>query len=88
MKKIPLLYTDVKGTGPTVVLLHGFLASSRYWEKVTDLVSQNYKVITCKNVLIIKCGLQYILYLSIEPTIKILNLGNPLNLFFKTDEAT
>jgi len=46
MKHIPLLYTDVKGSGPTVVLLHGFLASSRYWEKVTDLVSQNYKVVT------------------------------------------
>jgi len=45
MKSIPLLYTDVQGTGPTVVLLHGFLASSKYWHKVTELVSQNYKVV-------------------------------------------
>jgi pimeloyl-ACP methyl ester carboxylesterase len=45
MKQIPLLYTDVQGSGPTVVLLHGFLASSRYWEKVAELASKNYKVI-------------------------------------------
>lgn len=45
MKDIPLLHSDVRGNGPTVVLLHGFLSSSRYWSKVTELLEQDYKVI-------------------------------------------
>lgn len=42
---IPSLHTDVRGSGQTVVLLHGFLSSSRYWAKVTELLEQDYKVI-------------------------------------------
>jgi pimeloyl-ACP methyl ester carboxylesterase len=46
MKKRTLtLYADVYGSGPTVVLLHGFLSSSGYWYKVIQLLKQNYKVI-------------------------------------------
>ncbi len=45
MKTIPTLHTDVRGSGKTVVLLHGFLSSSRYWSKVTELLEQDYKVI-------------------------------------------
>lgn len=44
-RSIPILHTDVRGSGQTVVLLHGFLSSSRYWAKVTDLLEQDYKVI-------------------------------------------
>lgn len=45
MKQIPTLHTDVRGSGQTVVLLHGFLSSSRYWSKVSELLEQDYKVI-------------------------------------------
>jgi pimeloyl-ACP methyl ester carboxylesterase len=44
-KSIPLLYTDVKGSGPTVVLLHGIFSSSKYWSKVSELLEKDYKVI-------------------------------------------
>ena len=46
MKVTPLLHAEIHGSGPTVVLLHGFLASSKYWKKVTELVSDNYQVVT------------------------------------------
>jgi len=42
---IPILHTESRGSGQTVVLLHGFLSSSRYWAKVTELLEQDYKVI-------------------------------------------
>ncbi len=45
MKHTPILYSEVHGNGPLVVLLHGFLSSSRYWRKVRELVDQNYRVI-------------------------------------------
>ena len=41
----PLLHATVRGHGPTLVLLHGFLGSSRYWKKVTELVDQDYQVV-------------------------------------------
>lgn len=46
MKRVPLLHAESYGSGPTVVLLHGFLSSSKYWRKVSELVSQNYRVVT------------------------------------------
>ena len=45
MKQPPLLHAEVYGRGPTVVLLHGFLASSAYWHKVSELVSKNNRVL-------------------------------------------
>lgn len=44
-KRIPILHADIRGNGPTVVLLHGFLSSSGYWYKVSQLLQQDYKVI-------------------------------------------
>jgi len=44
-QQIPTLHADVRGNGPTVVLLHGFLSSSAYWHKVSGLLERNYKVI-------------------------------------------
>lgn len=46
MRRPPLLHYQIHGEGPVVVLLHGFLGSSHYWKKVTDLVSRSYKVIS------------------------------------------
>lgn len=45
INNIPLLHTDIRGEGPTVVLLHGIFSSSKYWSKVADLLDVNYKVI-------------------------------------------
>jgi len=45
MKKIPSLHIESHGSGPTVVLLHGFLASSRYWKNISALASKNYRVV-------------------------------------------
>lgn len=41
-----VLHFESHGKGPTVVFLHGFLSSSLYWRKVTDLVSKDFRVIT------------------------------------------
>lgn len=46
MKKTPLLHAESHGNGPVVVFLHGFLSSSKYWRKVSELISQNYRVVT------------------------------------------
>lgn len=40
-----LLNTTVSGSGPTVVLLHGFLSSSQYWEPVAELSEQTNTVV-------------------------------------------
>jgi pimeloyl-ACP methyl ester carboxylesterase len=45
MKKIPLLYYTDQGTGPVVVLLHGYMASSQYWQRVVDDLAQRHRVI-------------------------------------------
>ena len=45
MKKIPQLYYESTGTGPVVILLHGYMASSRYWERMTEQLAQNHRVI-------------------------------------------
>lgn len=37
-------YLD-SGNGKVVVLLHGFCGSSRYWEKVIPVLSENYRII-------------------------------------------
>lgn len=44
-KKTQLLHGISYGSGPVVVLLHGFLASSKYWARVSELVAENNRVI-------------------------------------------
>jgi pimeloyl-ACP methyl ester carboxylesterase len=44
MKKSTMAYLDM-GNGKTIVLLHGFCGSSRYWEKIIPELSKNYRVI-------------------------------------------
>ena len=39
------LHYESYGTGQTVLFLHGFLTSSAYWDRVTNLVSKNHRVI-------------------------------------------
>ncbi len=45
MKNIPILHHSVAGSGPTVVLLHGYLASSAYWQTIADELSRTHRVI-------------------------------------------
>ena len=43
------IYYEVKGTGPAVLLVHGFIVNGESWKKTavyTDLISAGYKVIT------------------------------------------
>ncbi len=44
-KAAPILNAEIHGTGPTVVLLHGFLSSAAYWRKVSQIVSEKKQVI-------------------------------------------
>jgi pimeloyl-ACP methyl ester carboxylesterase len=45
MKTIPQLHYTITGAGPTVVLLHGFMATSRYWDKTITELTSNHTVI-------------------------------------------
>jgi pimeloyl-ACP methyl ester carboxylesterase len=45
MKKQQLLHYEEQGHGPVVVLLHGYLASSRYWQRVSDDLARDHRVI-------------------------------------------
>jgi pimeloyl-ACP methyl ester carboxylesterase len=45
MKQIPVLHYEVSGNGPTVVLLHGYMASSRYWQRTTTSLAADHRVI-------------------------------------------
>jgi pimeloyl-ACP methyl ester carboxylesterase len=45
VKRIPILnYTDT-GSGPTVVLLHGFISNSKYWRNVLPTLQNTHRVI-------------------------------------------
>lgn len=46
IKKIPILHYQLTGSGPLVVLLHGFLMSSIYWQKVVPGLSKDFTVMT------------------------------------------
>ena len=48
MKTSDSLYsTDFGGTGKVIVLLHGFLSSSKYWQKLQPLLTRTgYRVVT------------------------------------------
>jgi pimeloyl-ACP methyl ester carboxylesterase len=46
MKQPNFLNHEIAGTGPTVVLLHGYMASLEYWRGVAAILSQNYRVVT------------------------------------------
>ena len=41
----PILNYEITGSGPTVVLLHGFMASTKYWSNVTRQLSQRHRVV-------------------------------------------
>jgi pimeloyl-ACP methyl ester carboxylesterase len=41
---LPPLWTDVTGSGPTVVLLHGLTDNHELWRYVAPVLSQQYKV--------------------------------------------
>ncbi len=34
MKQPPILHAEISGAGPTVILVHGYLATSQYWTKL------------------------------------------------------
>ncbi|HSB93910.1 MAG TPA: alpha/beta hydrolase, partial [Flavitalea sp.] len=43
------IYYEVKGTGPAVLLVHGFIVNGESWKKTpvySDLINSGYKVIT------------------------------------------
>ena len=40
------LHYHITGSGPTIILLHGFLSDSRYWRGITSSLSQHYRVVT------------------------------------------
>ncbi|WP_322907790.1 alpha/beta fold hydrolase [Paenibacillus sp. SGZ-1009] len=42
----PLLHYTESGTGAPLVLLHGFLGSSAYWDELVPLLSAHYRCIT------------------------------------------
>lgn len=46
MKQPHILHYTVRGSGPTVVLLHGFLSSGEYWEPVAELSIGKHTVVT------------------------------------------
>ena len=45
MKTPTALHYEITGSGPTVVLLHGYMASSKYWARVSEQLSHNHRVI-------------------------------------------
>lgn len=40
-----ILNARIRGSGPVVVLLHGFLSSSEYWRQVSDISEANHTVV-------------------------------------------
>src|SRR5690606_23884260 len=40
------IYYDTRGNGPAMVLLHGFLESSKMWEPLIPELSKNRQIIT------------------------------------------
>jgi pimeloyl-ACP methyl ester carboxylesterase len=46
MKKIKKLHYRDTGQGSVVVLLHGYMASSRYWQQVVDQLSGKHRIIS------------------------------------------
>ncbi len=45
MKASKILHFTDTGTGPLVVLLHGYMASSEYWREVTQYIGKHRRVI-------------------------------------------
>jgi pimeloyl-ACP methyl ester carboxylesterase len=46
VKKPQVLHTEISGSGPTVVLLHGYLATSQYWAQLRSKLESTNTVIT------------------------------------------
>lgn len=45
MSRVDILHARVSGSGPVVVLLHGFLSSSEYWKQVADISEADHTVV-------------------------------------------
>lgn len=45
MSRPVLLHARVRGNGPVVVLLHGFLSSSEYWKAVADISESDHTIV-------------------------------------------
>lgn len=45
MKHPPLLNFTVRGHGPVVVLLHGFLSSSEYWKNLSEISASDHTIV-------------------------------------------
>ncbi len=43
---IPILHSEVSGSGPVVVLLHGYMASSKYWQQVIEKIGRQHRIIS------------------------------------------
>ena len=43
-QQLPIRYVD-RGTGPVVVLLHGFVGSADYWERIVPLLERHFRCI-------------------------------------------
>lgn len=43
---VSTLYTHTTGSGPTIVMIHGFLGSMQYFKKLRKLISDDARVIT------------------------------------------
>lgn len=41
----PILHTEISGSGPVLVMLHGYLASSRYYKKLAPRLARDYTVV-------------------------------------------
>lgn len=46
MSTLPTLHYHVKGSGPSIVLLHGFCESLKIWDAFANSLSQTYQVIS------------------------------------------
>jgi pimeloyl-ACP methyl ester carboxylesterase len=46
MNTPPLLHSTMRGQGPVVVLLHGFLSSSEYWKQLASISEADHTVVT------------------------------------------
>ena len=45
MKTIPLLHHEISGSGPTVLLLHGYMSNNHYWDLVKTELAKHHRVV-------------------------------------------
>lgn len=83
----PILNARIRGSGPVVVLLHGFLSSSEYWKKVADISESDHTVVALdllgfgKSPKPRKSSYDYDAHIeSIDATLKSLGITTPFTL--------